>query len=351
MIGGLLAAYALGALQGEFQPAILTVSAGAAAGWVAWCLFSDRARGRLRCPRCGYDTSGNREADLTCPECGKTVRSKRGFQRTKRHWRRAVVGALPLLIGVGMWGHLMAKKHGWGRVLPDVVLAAIAPMDGKRLFHELEERLAEEKTGPVSEWIAQLRVRATLTPESKNWTDAAYLLPYGEMGRFQKQLIAGLSSTDPNVAEMAAGRLIETPLSNDARAALVQAATRGEKWVIEVAPEINLVEAAPALEQIVRSSESVYVRTMALGALVQLRPAPAGLAEAFLAAFNDPESRMRHGGAVMILQPECAVDTESPAALCGSFCQGLSEATPRASSISWARGNEGQTPASPCLGL
>lgn len=51
----------------------------------AWGAFADRARGRLRCPRCWYDMAAVAESgSLTCPECGRHAGTPAGLGRTRR---------------------------------------------------------------------------------------------------------------------------------------------------------------------------------------------------------------------------------------------------------------------------
>lgn len=86
-------------------------------------LLAGRARGRRRCPRCWYDMSGaGATFPLTCPECGRKVRTDGELGRTRRRWRLAIFGlvlAAPLIAqvsylhGHGIYYALMPK---WKRV-------------------------------------------------------------------------------------------------------------------------------------------------------------------------------------------------------------------------------------------
>jgi len=91
----------------------------AAGLWLlAWSLWSDRSRGRRRCPQCWYDMMGiapaaaaanpahpadaasSTAARFTCPECGRIAASERAMLRTRRkHWRGAV-GVAVVVFGV-----------------------------------------------------------------------------------------------------------------------------------------------------------------------------------------------------------------------------------------------------------
>ncbi len=93
----------------------------------AWALFSDRSRGRKRCPKCWYDMSAT--AGLKCPECGREARGEQRLFRTRRRWRWVVVG---VGLVVGAWPVLKAPemmKHGWMVLIPTDVLLRIAPID------------------------------------------------------------------------------------------------------------------------------------------------------------------------------------------------------------------------------
>ena len=60
------------------------------AAW--WALFSDRPRGRRRCPQCWYELTHN--PGMTCPECGFVARSERELHRRRR---RTWAGILAML--------------------------------------------------------------------------------------------------------------------------------------------------------------------------------------------------------------------------------------------------------------
>ena len=58
---------------------------------VCFGLWGDRSRGRPRCPKCWYDMRGT-VPRLECPECGHAPGSEQRLYRTRRRWRRIVVG-------------------------------------------------------------------------------------------------------------------------------------------------------------------------------------------------------------------------------------------------------------------
>jgi hypothetical protein len=87
-----------------------------------WSLFSDRARGRRRCPKCSYHMRG--VPGLTCPECGQTAPEERALFRTRRRWRTAAAASLLLIVGAITLAHthIRTTQGGWWSALPTPVL-------------------------------------------------------------------------------------------------------------------------------------------------------------------------------------------------------------------------------------
>lgn len=103
---------------------------------IAWAMLWDRARGRVRCPRCWYDMSSlaSREShehdpSLTCPECGRAIRQARALTRTRRRWRWAVAGLAVLALVYPVWSAPIIKKRGWVSLLPTWVLVTMPGID------------------------------------------------------------------------------------------------------------------------------------------------------------------------------------------------------------------------------
>ncbi len=63
---------------------------------VAWALFSDRSRGRKRCPKCWYDMSAT--VGLICPECGRDAERPARLEKTRRRW---VIAAIGMVVALG----------------------------------------------------------------------------------------------------------------------------------------------------------------------------------------------------------------------------------------------------------
>ena len=90
-----------------------------------WALFSDRSRGRRRCPKCWYDmrgTPGNR-----CPECGREPSRESRFHKTKRRWRWAALAAILAVVAYGVHAVPAYWRAGWAGAVPSSVLALFAP--------------------------------------------------------------------------------------------------------------------------------------------------------------------------------------------------------------------------------
>ena len=102
----------------------------AALGFIGlYCsLLKGRAKGRLRCPKCWYDMAG-RTPPATCPECGRTAATLKDLQRTRRHWRAALL-ALLLTVPLGVvFGKLHAARVYYA-VMPKWKLDQKLSMDG-----------------------------------------------------------------------------------------------------------------------------------------------------------------------------------------------------------------------------
>ncbi len=115
---------------------------------MAIALFRDRSRGRPRCPKCWYDMSG--VAGLKCPECGHEARHARKLLKTRRRWRRAVLGALMIALAVvGAVGEPMIR-HGAAKGAPTwALIAALPRLDRYEGMRELQRR---SESGSMRQW-------------------------------------------------------------------------------------------------------------------------------------------------------------------------------------------------------
>ena len=107
---------------------------------VCVALWGDRAKGRSRCPSCWYDMAGS--PSLTCPECGKAVRSNSSLLRTRRSWKSVALAALLVLVGIGLIATPVATGPNWRTYVPLPVLVLLNWPANKPLHDEVMSRLA-----------------------------------------------------------------------------------------------------------------------------------------------------------------------------------------------------------------
>jgi hypothetical protein len=140
------------------------------AAWWSW--FSDRPRGRRRCPECWYDLTHG--PGMTCPECGFAARSERDLRRRRRRpWAGvlAIVGCT--MIGVYLGERVMTI--GWSSYLPTWSLVVAMPItDNTRgvVFRELDRRVRDDSLSDDA-WLSILQRCATgdgaARPPSDEW--------------------------------------------------------------------------------------------------------------------------------------------------------------------------------------
>lgn len=110
--------------------------------WIAWSvggvlialglfllwlfLFSDRSRGRRRCPKCWYDLRGT--PGLRCSECGFEARRERALFRTRRRWRAASAAMLVLALGIAVALVPKVRRDGWPSLVPTTALLWLMPL-------------------------------------------------------------------------------------------------------------------------------------------------------------------------------------------------------------------------------
>lgn len=138
VLGGMLGALALGA-------------------WY-WALLHDRSRGRRRCPKCWYDMTG-RPDSLTCSECGYIARREPKLKRTRRHWKRAIIGCLVALLAALCIMTPGIRRVGWVSVLPTTILVLLPQnlLDANTaLKTEFVKRRAE---GDLATWQWRILLR------------------------------------------------------------------------------------------------------------------------------------------------------------------------------------------------
>lgn len=120
-----------------FISALLLLISAVALG--TWALFWDRARGRVRCPKCQYRMEGIAAATVTrkgkqltghvCPECGTVAQSEKDLRRTYRRWR-----VVPLVPAMLLASHFVSKvpeiqSRTRRAAVPTPLLVSLWPVD------------------------------------------------------------------------------------------------------------------------------------------------------------------------------------------------------------------------------
>jgi len=143
-----------------------------------WAVWSGRARGRKRCPKCRYDMSHAAEgADgLRCPECGYRVKRERQLLALRPRWRRFTLGALLVLAAI-VWITLPRfQRDGWVAYVPDTVLILSMSPDAEswaaRALHGRLTRPAD-KFNDRRMWDWQWRLMTRLASDGVRLGDAS----------------------------------------------------------------------------------------------------------------------------------------------------------------------------------
>jgi HEAT repeat protein len=312
----------------------------AAMALLVWALFADRARGRVRCPKCWYDMTG--ATGGRCPECGHVAKSDRALRRTRRRWKWAAASALPLMIALFLVVQPKVQRDGWGSVTPATVLILALHMnDNKWAMEALERRISAEYDFPVQffspvadrmwrwQWRLLGRTCARLVaeehrPYAERQTYISWIASAAEAGggtgaeRFHGAIIARLSDPDPDMRRAAA---ISSPVKDDPAGSI----TRILPLLDDPEPRPR-AGAVTALRLITDSSdlavphlitalehEDPQVRTLALGALqsfIQRGGEWPGMADAILRLRNDDNGDLRAYlvATLVVLQPDSAVE-------------------------------------------
>ncbi|MDY7108594.1 MAG: hypothetical protein SYC29_08145, partial [Planctomycetota bacterium] len=193
-----------------------------------WAMFSDRARGRRRCPRCWYDLAYT--PGMTCNECGYTGRSEKDFARTRHRWGIALLAVLGAAL-VGGYIIDRANMKGWMTYVPQTALIWLMPLEGDRgpIISELRTRMNAD-TLSEDQWLTILRRAAKgdpgRRPPGDGWTDKYGTLLQACASRF-------LDGDDEEVQAEVTEILLRLP----PRVAL----TTRRSWPSDIAPTLNVV--------------------------------------------------------------------------------------------------------------
>lgn len=181
--------------------------------WLAWrSLFSDRANGRRRCPRCWYDLAYS--PGMTCAECGYTGRTEADFQRTRRRYGQAAAAILVCVLVAGVV-HERVNRGGWTSTLPAGILISILPLSSDHqgdLFKELERRISNDALSEAQ--LARLMRRAAEGDWFASPMDERWMRRYGDLIRTVRRLAAPEPIHTANGVEWPAYTDVERPLLN-----------------------------------------------------------------------------------------------------------------------------------------
>lgn len=123
---------------------------------LAWALLADRAKGRLRCPKCWYSLDGIPTDDAgtrKCPECGRGKLRERSLKRTRRRWRYVFLALLVLFFADQSRRIPDTKYRGWVALVPTTLIIPLAPFQASRLA---QDRLAGVPIDSNWQWLDTL---------------------------------------------------------------------------------------------------------------------------------------------------------------------------------------------------
>lgn len=135
--------------------------------------FADRARGRLRCPRCWYDMQG--QSRMQCPECGHIAKGQRDLQRTRRSrgmFLLAVVLVLLTAVPDAVWGFRRTGAMGVVPTWAMVLLVDVLPQSWitQRGLDDDYGTLGD-RIDSMQEYQARLAYHFVRTSPRENWQD------------------------------------------------------------------------------------------------------------------------------------------------------------------------------------
>ncbi len=146
---------------------------------LAWALFADRPRGRLRCPRCWYVLNGTPMDDAglrKCPECGRGSLHERTLRRTRRRWRFTLLAMLVLVVADQSRRIPGAHEHGWVALVPTTLIIPLAPIQSERWVRQTlggADHLRRDRWA----WLDELRealVERDVSRECWQWQSGAW---------------------------------------------------------------------------------------------------------------------------------------------------------------------------------
>ncbi|MHC4810523.1 MAG: hypothetical protein ACYTEV_09170 [Planctomycetota bacterium] len=296
-----------------------------AAAW--WALFSDRSRGRRRCPRCWFDMSHT--AGLRCTECGHLSREESDLRHTRR---RPVIGFIAVFACAvaGAHGIESVRATGLGPYLPTPMLVRMLGAGGpafREVETELLRRIATDGLPPET-WWRILRGAADGSPgapvTSPQWIDrhgswvirawqGLVAAADGPRARAAREQVLALAALHPPQIEL------EVPPRWPAGRAIPVGVSVRERWRVPLPIRIAVhdagrddVEEAPHLASFARIREPIQRRSFT----VMLPPRPVGDAPARLefrasrsAGEGEPwvgDTRTLAAATIQVIEPETA---------------------------------------------
>ncbi len=203
---------------GEVWPWLGITLLAAGAVVAGWALRGDRARGRKRCAGCGYDMAG--APSLTCPECGRTAGSAREFERPRRRYRWAAVGALLILLAWPASRAPLIQRHGWLAAVPLEVLVSVWPLSEDytdETWDHIFMRLQQYEPGWMDRRLAQ-RMASRMVKEGEA-VGAAWVPVVRDLADVYAAIPDAPASMRPNPPFVSLNSRVE--FANDARDAIL----------------------------------------------------------------------------------------------------------------------------------
>ncbi len=195
-----------------------------------WALFSDRHKGRRRCPKCWYDMCAT--PSMTCNECGFTVHFEK--QLAKRR-RRPLFAVLAFIASVAIAGYINEHlvNQGWLNLAPTKALILSLPLTMDLNGDTYEELVRRMRADELSqrEW-RMLMKRCAKGDWQREPISDEWLASYGQVILSWR----GSLEADGEVAQ---------PLLD--LAPVVEVSTR-ESWPADVSPrlEVNVKDFWPS---------------------------------------------------------------------------------------------------------
>lgn len=243
---------------------------------------------------------------LTCPECGCESKSEQALHRTRRRWRRAALGLVLVLAGVGTALTPTLRSSGFAPLVPtSALILGMGRIDPAYL----EKHLPPRARGGLWEWQERMLLRrataalASGDPAQRRCA-VRVMLEFAEKLRPDPAPFAALlTDPDTQVRDCANGilRLVVRPGEHDALIPAVYAAMLAETqyWTgLRFGHTLgHFGNAALPLLQQAASHTDPNVRERAMWGLGRLAVESDAAADALIAALSDTDPAVRYRAA------------------------------------------------------